>query len=141
MRRVASKVQGGTPNIAGIIGLGAAIAALHDIGLDAVAAREQALGSYALERLQAVPGLRVLGSAAVRAPVFSFTLDGAHASDVAMLLDQYGVAIRSGQHCAHPLMHRMRAPASARISLAFYNTFEEIDQFFLHLEKVRAMLG
>jgi cysteine desulfurase / selenocysteine lyase len=135
-----NKFEAGTPNIAGFIGLSAAIVALQDIGLEAVGAREAALGAHCAAGLASVDGLRVLGAPAQRAPVYSFVVEGAHANDLAMLLDQDGIAIRSGQHCAHPLMQRFGVAASARVSLAFYNTFEEIDSFIISLNKACAML-
>jgi cysteine desulfurase / selenocysteine lyase len=136
-----NKFEAGTPNIAGFIGLGAAITSLQALHLPAVAAREAQLGGYASACLQTVAGLRLLGPVSQRAPVFSFTVEGAHAHDLAMLLDQSGIAIRSGQHCAHPLMRRLGVSATARASLAFYNTHAEIDALVVAIEKAKLMLG
>jgi len=135
------RFEAGTPNIAGFIGLGAAVRWLEDIGMARIAAREAELGAYMLARLSAVDGLRLLGEARERAPVFTFVIDGVHAHDLATLLDHEGVAVRSGQHCAHPLLQAFGVAAAARASLSFYNTFEEIDAFIVALEKVRGMLA
>jgi cysteine desulfurase / selenocysteine lyase len=136
-----NKFEAGTPNIAGFIGLKAAISAMLEIGLAQISAIESKLAAYAYQRLQAIDGLKLLGpELESRAPVFSFVLAGAHAHDLAMLLDQDGIAIRSGQHCAHPLMQRLGVSATARASLAFYNTEAEVDFFIQALEKARRML-
>jgi cysteine desulfurase / selenocysteine lyase len=136
-----NKFEAGTPNIAGVIGLGAAISSMLQIGLSAIAAREAALGTYALARLQSVAGLKLFGPNTARAPVYSFIVEKVHAHDLAMLLDQEGIAIRSGQHCAHPLMQRLGVSATARASLAFYNSEAEIDQLILGVEKARKILA
>jgi cysteine desulfurase/selenocysteine lyase len=107
----------------------------------AIEAREQALLAYALERLDAVPGLRIIGRAAQRAAVISFLVEGAHAHDLATLLDLEGVAVRSGHHCAHPLMAWFGVPATCRASLAFYNDFDDIDRLVAAIAKARGMLG
>ncbi len=144
--KIPNKFEAGTPNIAGFIGLAAAIESLKAIGMDAIAMREAELGSYCRAQLLSIPGLRLLGDDPLlatrpHAPVFSFVVEGAHANDLAMLLDQDGIAIRSGQHCAHPLMQRFGVSASARVSLSFYNTIPEIDQLMLSLRKAIAMLA
>ena len=143
---IPNKFEAGTPNIAGVIGLGAAIESLLALGIAAVAEREQILASYAYARLIAVDGLTLFGPplmspASARAPVFSFTVKNAHAHDLAMLLDQEGIAIRSGQHCAHPLMQRLGVSATARASLAFYNTEAEIDAFIRGILKAQRILA
>jgi len=135
-----NKFEAGTPNIAGVIGLGAAIVSLRSLSLAAVSAREHQLANYAEQALLQVHGLRLMGSTGNRAPVFSFTMDGLHPHDIATLLDQRGIAIRSGQHCAHPLMARMGVSASARASLAFYNTEAEVDALVEGLHAVRKLL-
>jgi len=134
------KFEAGTPNIAGIIGWGAAIDYLQNIGLERITTYEQRLLAYATERLNSVSGLRIYGQAKEKVPVISFTLEGAHAHDLATLLDMEGIAIRSGHHCAHPLMQFYGVSATARVSLSFYNTFEEVDFFITALEKTRKML-
>ncbi|SJZ86900.1 cysteine desulfurase [Novilysobacter spongiicola] len=135
------KFEAGTPNIAGFIGLGAAVDYLSAVGMDHIEAREQALLAYATERMDQVQGLRIFGRAREKAAVVSFLIEGAHSHDLATLLDLEGVAIRSGQHCAHPLMQYFGVPATCRASFAFYNTFEEIDAFIAALDKVRRLLA
>ena len=133
--------EAGTPNIAGVVGLGAAVDYLRDIGMEHIEAREQALLAVATERLAAIPGLRILGTAPGKAAVISFLVDGAHAHDLATLLDLEGVAVRAGHHCAHPLMAHLGVPATCRASLAFYNTHVEVEALGTAIEKVRKLLG
>ncbi len=135
------KFEAGTPNIAGFIGLGAAVDYLSSLGMANIEAREQELLAHATEELSKVPGLRIFGQARDRAAVISFLVEGAHAHDLATLLDLEGVAIRSGHHCAHPLMQHFGVPATCRASLAFYNTHDEVDAFVAALGKVRKLLG
>ena len=135
------RFEAGTPNIAGFVGLGAAVDYLSALGMDHVAARERALLAHANEALADVEGLRIIGQAPDKAAVISFLVEGAHAHDIATLLDLEGVAVRSGHHCAHPLMRRFGVPATCRASLAFYNTHEEIDAFVTALRKVRHLLA
>jgi cysteine desulfurase/selenocysteine lyase len=134
------KFEAGTPNIAGFVGLGAAIDYYDSIGFEAIHAWEQNLLAYATERLREIPGLRIFGEAKEKEPVISFLIEGAQATDMATLLDLQGVAVRSGHHCAHPLMQFYNVPATLRASLAFYNTREEIDAFVVALLKVRKLL-
>ena len=135
------KFEAGTPNIAGFIGLGAAADYLTGLGLDQVQAREAELLAHFNEELAKVDGLRLIGTARDKAAVVSFLIDGAHAHDLATLLDLEGVAVRSGQHCAHPLLQYYGVAATCRASLAFYNTHEEIEAFMAALTKVRRLLG
>jgi cysteine desulfurase / selenocysteine lyase len=135
------KFEAGTPNIAGVIGLGAAIDYVNRIGLDRIAACETNLLAYAAEKLSAIPELRIIGTAREKAAVISFTLDGLHPHDVGTVLDQEGIAVRTGHHCAQPLMERFHVSATTRASLAFYNTKEEIDALVAGLAKVREVLG
>jgi cysteine desulfurase / selenocysteine lyase len=135
------RFEAGTPNIAGFVGLGAAVDYLSALDMHAVDAREQELLAHALESLRGIDGVRIIGEAADRAAVISFLVDGAHAHDLATLLDLEGIAVRSGHHCAHPLMRFYGVPATCRASLAFYNTHEEVDAFVAALHKVRRMLG
>jgi cysteine desulfurase/selenocysteine lyase len=121
------KFEAGTPHIAGVVGLGAALDYLRGIGLDRIAAYEQALLAYGTDVLSAIPGLRLIGTAKEKAGVLSFVLDGIHAHDIGTILDQEGIAIRAGHHCAMPVMERFGVPATARASLAFYNTRGELD--------------
>jgi cysteine desulfurase/selenocysteine lyase len=130
------KFEGGTPNIAGGVALAAALDYLENLGLDRVAAYENELLEYATSRLSQVPGLRLIGTAPSKAAVLSFVLDEVHPHDIGTILDLEGVAIRTGHHCAQPLMDYYGLPATARASLAFYNTREEIDALCRGLEKV-----
>jgi len=138
---VPHKFEAGTPNIGGFVGLGAAIDYLQGLDPGAARAWEQGLLAYASERLQAVPGLRILGTAPEKEPVISFVVEGAQAMDLATLLDLRGVAVRSGHHCAHPLMQFFGVPATLRASFAFYNTREEVDAFVAALLEVRKLLA
>ena len=135
------KFEAGTPNIAGFIGLSVAADYLTSLGLDQVQAREAQLLAHFTEELGKVDGLRLIGTAKDKAAVVSFLIDGAHAHDLATLLDLEGVAVRSGQHCAHPLLQYYGVAATCRASLAFYNTHEEIEAFMAALTKVRRLLG
>ena len=135
------KFEAGTPNIAGVVGLGAAVDYLRGVGMADIEAREQALLRVAEERLSAIPGLRIVGTAPGKAAVISFLVEGAHAHDLATLLDLEGVAVRSGHHCAHPLMAHFGVPATCRASLAFYNTHAEIEHLGEAIEKVRKLLA
>ena len=134
------KFEAGTPNIAGFVGLSAALDYYAGVGFDAIHGWEQQLLAYATERLREIPGLRIFGEAAEKEPVISFLVEGAQATDLATLLDLQGVAVRSGHHCAHPLMQFYGVPATLRASLAFYNTREEVDAFVEALVKVRKLL-
>lgn len=135
------KFEAGTPNIAGFVGLGAAVEYLSGIGMARIAEREQALLDYATRQLRAVDGLRIIGEARHKAAVISFLIEGAHGHDLATLLDLEGVAVRSGHHCAHPLMQFYGVPATCRASFAFYNTEAEVDALIAAIAKVRRMLG
>jgi cysteine desulfurase/selenocysteine lyase len=135
------RFEAGTPNIAGFIGLAAAVAYLEALGIERIAAREQELLRHATGRFRAIPGLRILGNAPGKAPVISFLVDGVHAHDLATLIDAEGIAVRSGAHCAHPLMQFYGVAATARASLAFYNTHAEIDRCAEALERARKMLA
>jgi cysteine desulfurase/selenocysteine lyase len=130
------KFEAGTPAIAEAIGLGAAVSFIGEIGWESIRAREQDLRRYVGPRLPQIRGLRLLGAAAERAPVFAFTLPGAHPSDIGALLDTEGVAIRTGTHCTEPLHARFGLTASARASFSFYNTRTEADLLMQGLEKV-----
>ena len=135
------RFEAGTPNIAGHVGLGVATDYLSAIGMDAIEAREAELLAHATEALTAIDGLRILGTAPEKAAVISFLVDGAHAHDLATLLDLEGVAVRSGQHCAHPLLQFYGVPATCRASFAFYNTHDEIERFAEAIRKVRRLLA
>jgi cysteine desulfurase/selenocysteine lyase len=135
------KFEAGTPNIAGSIGLGAAVDYLQEIGLDTVTRYEHGLMGYANERIRTVPGLRLIGTARHKASVLSFVVHGIHAHDLGTILDHQGVAIRAGHHCAMPTMERFGVPATARASFAFYNTASDVDRLVEALERARGMLG
>ena len=135
------KFEAGTPNIAGAIGLGAAIDYLSKVRLDLVAAHERELLAYATEAVSAIKGVRIIGTAREKAAVLSFVLDGVHAHDVGTILDQDGIAIRAGHHCAMPVMERFGVPATARASLGLYNTREEVDALVGAIEKVKRVFG
>ena len=135
------KFEAGTPNIADVIAFGAALDYVQAIPAKALAAQEEALLAYATEKLQAIPGLRIVGTAPEKIAVISFVIDGVHPQDIGVLLDKFGIAIRTGHHCAQPLMQRYDLVGTCRASFSFYNTFEEIDRFVLCLEKTLQMLG
>jgi cysteine desulfurase/selenocysteine lyase len=132
---VPQKFEAGTPDIASVIGFGAAIEYLEAIGMDRIAAYEQSLLVYATERLSEIPGLRIIGPAKEKAAVISFVLEDAHPHDIGTVLDGEGIAIRAGHHCAQPLMNRMGVPATARASFSFYNTREDVDLLITALHK------
>ncbi len=123
-----AKFEAGTPHIAGGIGLGAAVDYLESLGMDNVAASEAQLLDYATESLSAIEGLRIVGTARAKAGVISFTMDGIHPNDIGTIIDHYGVAIRTGHHCAMPAIRLFGLPATARVSLGIYNTRQEIDR-------------
>ena len=135
------KFEAGTPNIAGAVGLGAAIEYLEEVGMDKIAAYEQELLAYATDALGTVPGLTLIGTAKEKAGVLSFTLDSAHPHDIGQLLDEEGVAVRAGHHCAQPVMERFGVPATARASLAAYNTKEDIDTLVEALHRVNKIFA
>ena len=135
------RFEAGTPNIAGFAGLAAAVDYLSTLGMAKVEERERALLAHFTEELLAIDGVRVFGTTPGKAAVVSFVVDGAHAHDLATLLDLEGIAIRSGQHCAHPLLAWFGVAATCRASLAFYNTHDEIERFMAALRKVRTLLG
>ncbi len=134
------KFEAGTPNIAGAIGLGAAVKWLEEVGVERIASHEQKLLAHATERLNEVEGITIIGQAAVKGPVVAFTLDGVHPNDLGTIIDHHGVAIRTGHHCAMPVMQFFNVSATARISFACYNLRAEIDVFLDALEKARKML-
>ena len=134
------KFEAGTPHIAGAIGLAAAIDYLNDAGLAAVQRHEEALLAYATASLQQVEGLRIVGEATVKAPVLSFLLAGTHPHDVGTLLDRQGVAVRTGHHCAMPLMDALDIPGTVRASFGLYNGREDVDRLVAAIHKAREML-
>jgi cysteine desulfurase/selenocysteine lyase len=135
------KFEAGTPHIAGAIGLGAAIDYMNSIGVDVIAQHEHALLVEATKRVEALDGVRIIGTSANKASVLSFMIDGVHPHDVGTIFDQEGVAIRTGHHCAQPVMQFFGIPATARASFAFYNTFEEIDALVHGIKKVQELFA
>jgi cysteine desulfurase/selenocysteine lyase len=135
---VPHKFEAGTPAILEAIGLGAAIDYVNAVGMDAISAHESALTDHAIAKLSEIDGLTIIGRAQDRGGVISFTMDGAHAHDVATLLDRNGIAVRAGQHCAEPLMRRLGLSSTARASFGIYTTPEEIDFLAATLVRVRS---
>jgi cysteine desulfurase/selenocysteine lyase len=136
-----AKFEAGTPNIAGVVGLGAALDYRAALPWDAVEAHEADLLGYATERLAAIPGLRIVGTARHKVSVVSFVLEGVHAHDIGTIVDQQGVAIRSGHHCTQPVMDFFGVPATARASFAFYNTRREVDVLAAAVMTAREVFG
>ena len=136
-----AKFEAGTPDIASIVGLAAAIDYLEGVGMDAIAAWERALLGHAEEQLARIPGLRVIGTAPGKAAVISFVLDDVHPHDLGTILDREGVAIRTGHHCAQPLMQRFDVPATARASLACFNDESDVDALVRALKTARQVFG
>ncbi|HKV41437.1 MAG TPA: cysteine desulfurase [Blastocatellia bacterium] len=135
------KFEAGTPNIGGTIGFGAAIDYVNRLGLATIAAYEHELLTYATELISGIPGLRIVGTAANKAAVISFVIDGIHPHDVGTILDQEGIAVRTGHHCAQPVMDRFQIPATARASMSFYNTKEEMEALADGIRHVKEVLG
>ena len=135
------KFEAGTPPIAAAIGLGAAVDYLSAIGMAAISEYEHKLLSYATEQLTYVPGLRIIGTATNKAAVLSFTVDGVHPHDVGTLLNQEGVAVRTGHHCAQPVMQRFKLPATSRASFAFYNSMAEVDALISGIRSVQKVFA
>jgi cysteine desulfurase/selenocysteine lyase len=135
------KFEAGTPNIGATIGLGAAIDYVNHVGLENMGRHEHQVLRYATGRLLEIPGVRIIGTARDKAAVISFVTEGIHPHDIGTILDHEGVAIRTGHHCAEPLMHRFGVPATARASFAFYNTHEEVDRLVAAVEKAKELLG
>ena len=138
---IPQKFEAGTPPIAAAIGLGAAVDYLSGIGMDAIAAHERDLLDYATEQVKRMPGVRIIGTAAEKAAVLSFTLAGVHPHDVGTLLNQDGVAVRTGHHCAQPVMQRFKVPATSRASFAFYNTIAEVDALVAGIRNVQKVFS
>ena len=134
------KFEAGTPNIAGGIGLGAALDYVTHVGIEQIAGYEHELLAYGTEALSAIPGLRLIGTAKEKASVLSFVIEGLHPHDIGTVLDQQGIAVRTGHHCAQPVMDFFEVPATTRASLAFYNTFPEIDALVSGIIKTKEVL-
>ncbi|HEV2947716.1 MAG TPA: cysteine desulfurase, partial [Gemmataceae bacterium] len=138
---IPNKFEAGTPHVAGAVGLAAAIDYLTGLDREAVETYERDLLAYATRALLEIPGLRIIGTAREKAGVISFVLEGIHPHDIGTIVDQEGIAIRTGHHCAQPVMDRFGVPATARASLAFYNTKEDIDALVASLHKVKEVFG
>jgi cysteine desulfurase/selenocysteine lyase len=139
--KVPHKFEAGTPDIGGVIGLGAALEYVERIGIDAIGAHEEKLLAYASKKIEAIPGVRLVGRARQRASVLSFVLEDVHPHDIGTILDQEGIAVRTGHHCAQPVMDRFGVPATVRASFGLYNTKDEVDALVRGLEKVKEILG
>jgi cysteine desulfurase/selenocysteine lyase len=135
------KFEAGTPHIAGAVGLAEAIDYLTAIGLDRVAEHEHDLLTYGTSALQGIPGLRLTGTAPHKAGILAFVLDDVHPHDIGTILDRDGIAIRAGHHCCQPLMARLGVPATARASLALYNTREDVDALVAAMQSVREVFA
>jgi cysteine desulfurase/selenocysteine lyase len=135
------KFEAGTPNIAGTIAFGAAVDYVRKLGLDAIASHEDDLLAYATERVAAIPGARLIGTAKEKAAVLSFTIEGVHPHDIGTVLDRLGIAVRTGHHCAQPVMDFFHIPATARASFGLYNTREEVDALVAGIHEVRRMFA
>lgn len=139
--RVPHKFEAGTPNICGAIALGAALEYLDNLGMENIAEHEQELLAYATEQVSNIRGVQLVGTAKEKAGVLSFVMDGIHPHDIGTILDQEGIAVRTGHHCAQPVMERFGIPATARASFGLYNTKEEIDLLARGIERVKEVLG
>jgi cysteine desulfurase/selenocysteine lyase len=135
------RFEAGTPHIAGAVGLGAAIQYVMDIGLDTIAAHESALLARATEAMQEIEGVRLIGTAAHKAGILSFLVDGIHPHDLGTILDTDGVAIRAGHHCAMPLMSHFGIPGTARASFALYNNLQDVDALVAGVRKAQKLFG
>jgi cysteine desulfurase/selenocysteine lyase len=134
------KFEAGTPHVEGIIGFGAALKFINEIGIESITAHEQSLLEYATKQCSGIKGFRVIGNSKNKASVLSFVIDGVHPYDLGVLLDQQGIAVRTGQHCTQPIMDAFCIEGTVRASFAMYNTFEEIDSFISGLKKAVSML-
>jgi cysteine desulfurase / selenocysteine lyase len=135
------KFEAGTPNMSGAVGMAAAIDYIESLGIDAIAAHEQRLLTAATAELQKIPGLTIIGTAEHKASVISFTLEGVHPHDLGTILDSEGVAVRTGHHCAMPVMDFFQIPATARASFACYNTMDDVHRLVAALHKAREVFG
>jgi len=135
------KFEAGTPHIAGAIGLHAALDYIETVGFEAIGAHERELLGYGTEIIESIEGVRLIGTARNKASILSFVMDGVHPHDIGTIVDREGVAIRTGHHCAQPVMERFGVPATARASLAMYNTREELDALGRALRKVREVFA
>ena len=135
------KFEAGTPHITGVVGLGAALRFITETGIENIAEHEQELLLYATEKLQSLDGMTIYGTSSLKSGVISFNIEGIHPYDAGMLLDKMGIAVRTGHHCADPVMEHFKIPGTIRISFGIYNTKDEIDQFYIALKKTIQILG
>lgn len=135
------KFEAGTPNVSGVIAFGVALDYMNAIGFDRIAAYEKELLDYATKRLLEIEGLRIYGTSDRKASVISFNIDGIHPYDIGAIIDKLGIAVRTGHHCAQPVMDFYKIPGTVRASFAFYNTKEEIDVFVEAVKRARTMLS
>jgi cysteine desulfurase/selenocysteine lyase len=139
--KVPHKFEAGTPDMAGVVGLKAAIDYMNGIGIDKIAAHEHDLLEYATKKVAALPGVRIIGTAADKASVLSFVIEDVHPHDIGTILDQEGIAVRTGHHCAQPVMERFSIPATVRASFAVYNTRAEVDALVAGIRRVREVFA
>ena len=135
------KFEAGTPNIAGAIGMGAAIDYMESVGVDAIEAHEKALLDYSTAQLSAIEGVEISGTAPQKAAILSFNISGAHPHDAGTILDQEGIAVRAGHHCAQPALESLGVQATVRASFALYNTFKEVDRLVDGIGKVQEVFS
>ena len=135
------KFEAGTPNISGGIAFGAALDYLNEIGFDSIRKQEEKLLKYATEQLLAIEGLKIYGEGPEKTSVISFNIEGIHPYDIGTLLDKMGIAVRTGHHCAQPIMDFYQIPGTVRASFAFYNTLEEVDRLVAGVQKAKMMLS
>jgi cysteine desulfurase/selenocysteine lyase len=135
------KFEAGTPNIAGVIGFGAALEYLNQIGFDAIAAYENELLNYATEKLLSIPYLKIYGTSKNKTAVISFNIGSIHPYDIGVIVDKLGIAVRTGHHCAQPVMDFYKIPGTVRVSFSFYNTLEEVDLLYEAVDRARIMLS
>jgi len=139
--RLPYKFEAGTPDIAGVIGLGAALEYVEGLGIEKIGAYEHELLDYATAAVSKIPGLKIIGTAKEKAGVLSFTLENIHPHDIGTILDREGIAIRTGHHCSQPVMRRFGVDSTARASFAMYNTKHEVDALVRGIEKVREVFA
>jgi cysteine desulfurase/selenocysteine lyase len=135
------KFEAGTPNISGVIAFGVAIDYMNKIGFDNIQKYEDGLLNYANSKLKKIDGLKIYGDVKNKTSVISFNIEGIHPYDIGSILDKYGIAVRTGQHCTQPIMDHFKIPGTVRVSLSFINTFEEIDILFDAIIKAQSMLS
>jgi cysteine desulfurase/selenocysteine lyase len=139
--KVPHKFEAGTPDISGAVGMKAALEYLNKLGMEKIAAHESELLTYATDAISAIPGIRIIGTAKEKSGVVSFVMDGIHPHDIGTVLDQEGIAVRTGHHCAQPVMERFGVEATVRASFGLYNTKQEVDALVRGIQKVKEVFG